>query len=174
MLYLHFYYLSSRNLKRTKNKFAHSCYFALQRKKHLIKGAYLSKFYYHTSSCVPKSNVASFTPRAYQRPRCVRRVACRLLQLARSNRGLEFYSDTEGISTFLLCLYCLMLVRLCSRSIPHPSNSSKRVHTRLRIRKLGSPGQNWPSAPQRQDRPHLTSSRVHYAVSLLLIVGHNL
>jgi hypothetical protein len=146
----------------------------ITKKKLLIKVAYLSKFYYHTPSCDPKSKVASFSPRAYQRPRCVRRVVCRLLQLARSNRGLEFYSDTEGISTCLLCLYCLMLVRPCSRSIPHQSSSIKWVHTRLWTRKLGSPGPNWPSAPQLQNRPHLTSSRVHYAVRLLLIVGHNL
>ena len=134
----------------------------------------LSKFCYHTSSCDPQSKVAIFSPRSYQRPRCVRRIACRLLQLASSNNGFEFCSDTEGISAFLRCLYCLMLVRTCSRSNTHPSIYNKWVHTRLRTRKLGSPRPSWPSVPQRQNRPHLTSSRVHYAVRLLLIAGHNL
>ena len=172
-VYLHFYYLSLWNRKKKQVcTLVLLCYFALQ-KKLWIKVAYLSKFFYHTS-CDPQSKVASFSPRAYQRPRCIRRVVCRLLQLARSNRGFEFYSDTERISAFLLCLYCLILVKPCSRSTPNPSNSIKWMHTRLRTRKLGSPGPNWPSAPQRQDRPHLTSSRVHYAISLLLILGHNL
>jgi hypothetical protein len=159
---------------KKKNNFAQSCYCALQKKKLLIKCVYLSKFCYHTSSCDAQSKVASFSPRAYQRPRCVRRVACRILQLARLNTGFEFYSDTARISTFLLCLYCLMLVRPSSRSVPHPSSSIKWVHTRFRTRKLGSPEPKWPSAPQRQNRPHLMSSRVHYTVNLLLIVGHNL
>jgi len=41
------------------------------KKKLLIKVAYLSKFCYHTSSCDPQPKVASFSSRAYQRPRCV-------------------------------------------------------------------------------------------------------
>ena len=129
-----------------------------KKKKLLIKVAYLSKFCYHTSSCDPQSMVASFSPRAYQRPRCV---GCRLLQLAHSNTEFEFYSDTEGISTFLLCWYCLVLVRPCSRSIPHPSSSIKWAHTRLRTRKLGQTGLQHHSA---RIAP---TSRVHASIMLL-------